>query len=75
MELKNFIDFAYSMENMEEVKNGKFKLPKEIIFELEDGLHQKIHREVKNELKNFNYDDIETGFDLDVFNMKFRFIK
>ena len=75
MELKNFIDFAYSMENMEEVKSGKFILPKEIIFELEDNLHQKIHREVKNELKNFNYNNLDTGFDFDVFNMKFRFIK
>ena len=75
MELKNFIDFAYSMKNMDEVKSGKFKLPKDIVFELEKGLHEKIHKEVRNELKNFNYDNLSDGFDVDVFGMKFKFIK
>jgi hypothetical protein len=31
MELKSFVDFAYSMVNMDEVKAGKFLLPKEIV--------------------------------------------
>jgi hypothetical protein len=27
MELKNFVDFAYSLVNMDETKSGKFILP------------------------------------------------
>ena len=30
MELKNFVDFAYSLVNMDEVKDGIFQLPEEI---------------------------------------------
>ena len=38
MELRNFVVFAYSLTNMNEVKEGIFKLPKEIVFELDKNL-------------------------------------
>jgi hypothetical protein len=49
MELKNFVDFAYSLINMDEVKEGVFQLPKEIIFDLGEEKHVKIHKVIKNE--------------------------
>lgn len=74
MELKDFIDFAYSMVNMDEVKNGKFILPKEIVFNMNKNLHQKLHKEIKNEKKEFDYNNVDQDFDVDIFNMNFKFI-
>lgn len=73
MELKNFVDFAYSLVNMEEVKEGTFKLPKEIVFELDESQHINIHREIKEEKKETNYENLNQEFDVDIFDITFRF--
>ena len=73
MELKNFIDFAYSMVNMEEVKSGKFKLPKEIVYELDSRTIERLHKEIKNEKKEFNYENLNQDFDVDIFGINFKF--
>ena len=73
MELKNFIDFAYSMVNMEEVKSGKFKLPKEIVYELDGRIIERLHKEIKNEKKEFNYENLNQDFDVDIFDINFKF--
>jgi hypothetical protein len=73
MELKNFVDFAYSLVNMEEVKEGTFKLPKEIVFELDENQHINIHREIKEEKKETNYENLNQEFDVDIFDITFRF--
>ena len=73
MELKNFIDFVYSMTNMDEVKNGKFILPKEIVFTVDKSQHISLHREIKNEKKEFNYENLEQDFELTVFNVNIKF--
>lgn len=74
MELKNFIDFAYSMKNMDEVKSGKFLLPKEIVFELDKNQHMKIEREVLHQ-KGINDKDVThfNDFDVEIFDINFRF--
>ncbi len=73
MELKNFIDFAYSMTNMDEVKSGKFILPTEIVFNLKKGDIGELHKEIKNEKKEFNYDNLDQDFDVDIFGINFKF--
>lgn len=73
MELKNFVDFAYSLVNMDEVKDGVFKLPKEIIYNLDKTNHIKIHREIKKEKESENIDDLEQEFTVDIFDITFRF--
>lgn len=73
MELKNFVDFAYSLTNMDEVKDGVFQLPKEITFDLGKEKHIKIHKEIKKE-KGFNdYLNLEQEFDVEIFDINFRF--
>jgi|TARA_R110000803_G_scaffold25426_3_gene60802 hypothetical protein len=74
MELKNFVDFAYSLTNMDEVKNGIFKLPKEIVFELNKNQHLRLEKEVLNQkgivgegITHFN------DFDVSIFDIIFRF--
>ena len=74
MELKNFVDFAYSLTNMDEVKDGIFKLPKEIIFELDKTQHMRIEKEVLSQ-KGINEKDIThfNDFDVKIFDITFRF--
>jgi hypothetical protein len=74
MELKNFVDFAYSLTNMDEVKDGIFKLPKEIIFELDKTQHMRIEKEVLSQ-KGINEKDIThfNDFDVNIFDITFRF--
>jgi hypothetical protein len=74
MELKNFVDFAYSLTNMDEVKDGIFQLPKEIIYDLGKTNHIKIHREIKKQKGFDNPDNIEQEFDVEIFGITFRFI-
>ena len=73
MELKNFIDFAYSMTNMDEVKSGKFILPREIVFNLNKRDISTLHKEIKNEKKEFNYENLYQDFDVDIFGINFKF--
>tara|TARA_R110000868_G_scaffold160334_2_gene389775 strand:- start:1901 stop:2140 length:240 start_codon:yes stop_codon:yes gene_type:complete len=73
MELKDVVDFAYSMTNMDEVKNGKFSLPKEIVFSVKKNLHEKLHREIRNEKHQFDYKDLDSDFDLNIFGINFKF--
>jgi hypothetical protein len=74
MELKNFVDFAYSLTNMEEVKDGTFKLPKEIVFELDKKQHMNIESEV---LRQKGVDKIDIThfkeFDVSIFGVNFKF--
>lgn len=74
MELKNFVDFAYTLTNMDEVKDGVFKLPKEIVFELDKNKHMKIEREVLQQ-KGVDGSDIThfKEFDVSIFGVNFKF--
>jgi len=74
MELKNFVDFAYSMVNMEEVKSGKFKLPKEIVFNLDNKSHKEVHQKIKKEKGDLNFNNLEQEFNVDIFDINFKFI-
>ena len=73
MELKNFVDFAYSLNNMNEVKNGIFPLPEEIVFNLDKSTHVKIHKKIKEEKSDTDYNNLDSEFDIDIFGVNFRF--
>jgi hypothetical protein len=72
MELKNIVDFIYSLKNMDEVKGGNFFLPKEITFSLEESLHNKIHKQVLKE-KNVNTDDLNNDFEVLILDINIKF--
>jgi acyl-ACP thioesterase len=73
MELKNFVDFAYSLINMDEVKDGVFQIPDEIVFDLGREKHVKIHEEIKKEKGSDEYLNLEQEFDVEIFDITFRF--
>ncbi len=74
MELKNFVDFAYSLINMDEVNDGIFKLPKEITFELNKNQHMKIEREVLQQKGVIDKDIAQfKEFDVSILGINFKF--
>ena len=74
MELKNFVDFAYSLINMDEVNDGIFKLPKEITFELNKSQHMKIEREVLQQKGVIDKDITQfKEFDVSILGINFKF--
>jgi|DEB0MinimDraft_4_1074332.scaffolds.fasta_scaffold515474_1 hypothetical protein len=46
VKLKEYVDFITSLVEMDEVKDGKFVLPKNIVFDLDVLNHKLLHREV-----------------------------
>lgn len=75
MELKNFVDFAYSMVNMDEVKSGKFLLPKEIVFDLVREDHIDVHKEIKEQKKEYNYENLDQEFEIEILGVNFKFLE
>jgi len=74
MELKNFVDFAYSMVNMDEVRDGVFKIPKEVIFNLDKKSHVRVHEKIKREKGDLDFNNLEQEFNVDIFDINFKFI-
>jgi hypothetical protein len=75
MELKSFVDFAYSMANMEEVKSGKFILPKELVFDLNKNLHTEVHKEIQREKNQNSNIDLNQEFEVEIFGINFKFLE
>jgi len=75
MDLKSFVDFAYSMVNMDEIKEGKFIIPKEIVFNLNDNLYKNIKKEVLTQ-KGIDEKGITpfNEFDVEIFDINFKFV-
>jgi hypothetical protein len=72
--LKDFIDFTLTLVEMEEVKGGKFPLPKEMVFELTKINHDLVQRELHEEKGSGNYEPKDV-FELEVFGVNYKFIK
>lgn len=74
--LKEYIDFAISLTEMDEVKSGKFHLPKEVTFELNAiehaALQTQIHDAKKLTKEDFEHKEIYT---LEIFGIDFKFIE
>lgn len=75
MSLKEYIDFAISLTEMEEVKSGKFPLPKEICFNLNQTDHMNLQKQIHT-TKNLNSDIFEHQdiYTIEILNIEFKFI-
>ena len=75
LSIKDFVDFANTLAEMEEVKEGKFPLPKEIVYTLDDRNHVKLQLQLHNE-KNKDEEFVnDDEFTVTVFGIDFKFIK
>lgn len=74
--LKEYIDFAVTLTEMEEVKNNKFPLPSEIIFKLKKIEHAALQTQV-HDAKGLNKDDFKhkKEFTVEIFGIDFKFIE
>lgn len=70
--LKEFVDFAFSLKEMEEVKKG-FPIPKSMVFNLDKKNHEALQKEVLRE-KNMPMMDLVNEFEVILYDIVFRFI-
>jgi hypothetical protein len=72
--LKEYVDFITSLIEMDEVKNGKFPLPTEIHFGLNDFDHVNLYKQV---LKHFGEKeddkDLLTSFEIELMGIMLKF--
>jgi len=73
--LKEFVDFAYSIKEMNEVKEMGFPVPKAITFLLSKQNHNSIQKEILKE-KNLSDSEIEFSdeFEVEIYGVIFKFI-
>ena len=70
--LKEYVDFAFSLKEMEEVKKG-FPIPKSITFNLDKRNHEALQKEILRE-KNMPIVDLVDEFEVILYDIVFRFI-
>jgi hypothetical protein len=70
--LKEFVDFAISLKEMDEVKNG-FPVPKSITYFLGKANHESIQKEILKE-KNMPLYDFVDDFEVELYGINFKFI-
>lgn len=71
--LKEFVDFAFSLKEMEEVKNMAFPVPKSMTYALSKLNHESIQKEILKE-KNMPLDEFNDEFEVDLYGITFKFI-
>jgi hypothetical protein len=74
--LKEYIDFAVTLTEMEEVKNNKFPLPSEISFKLNHFEHSALQVQV-HDAKGLDRESLEhkKEFTIEIFGIDFKFIE
>jgi|688.fasta_scaffold2556460_2 hypothetical protein len=72
--LKEFVDFATSLKEMEEVKAGKFPLPSSIIYKLDPINHRELQKQILTQ-KKLPTDILYDEFELELYGITFKFIK
>jgi len=74
--IEEYVNFAHSLIDMDEVKKGKFPLPSEIVFKLKPIEHAALQTQV-HDAKGLKKDDFEhqEKFTMNVFNIDFTFIE
>jgi hypothetical protein len=75
LSLKDFIDFVYTLVNMEEVTEGKFPAPKEMCFDLEESQHEKIQYAIHKQKDDNTVFKHENEFFVEVFDVTIKFTK
>ncbi len=74
--LEEYINFAHTLVDMDEVKKGKFPLPKEIVFQLNKIEHAALQTQV-HDAKDLKRDEFEhqEEFTVSVLGIDFKFIE
>jgi hypothetical protein len=72
--LKEFVDFAFSLKEMEEVKKNNFPIPESVTFKLDDRNHTSLQKEVL-EQKKITTKELSEVFELEVYGITFIFTK
>ena len=74
IKLKDYVDFVTSLTQMDEVKQGKFKTPTNMEFNLNKEIHRGLHKEVI-EIKRavVNDDNLYEPFEVVIHNITLKF--
>lgn len=74
--LEEYVNFAHSLIDMDEVKKGKFHVPKEMVFELKPVEHASLQTQV-HDAKGLKKEDFEhqERFTMNVLGIDFTFIE
>jgi hypothetical protein len=74
--IEEYVNFAHSLIDMDEVKKGKFPLPKEIVFTLNSIEHAALQTQV-HDAKGMSKNDFEhqEKFTMSVLGIDFTFIE
>jgi len=70
--LKEYVDFAVSLKEMEEVKKG-FPIPSGITFTLDKRNHESLQKEILKQ-KNMPMMDLADEFEVELYGIIFKFI-
>jgi hypothetical protein len=70
--LKEYVDFAFSLKEMDEVKKG-FPVPTSITFTLDGKNHESLQKEILRE-KNMPLTDFVDEFELELYGILFKFV-
>lgn len=70
--LKEFVDFAFSIKEMDEVKNNKFPIPNTLIFNLNKDNLEKLQLEIVKE-KRMSLNEFVDEFELELYGITFIF--
>jgi hypothetical protein len=74
VKLKEYVDFITSLVEMDEVKNGKFILPKSIVFNLGVLNHKLLHKEVLETKEQEVVESLlEESFEVDILGITLKF--
>lgn len=70
--LKEYVDFAFSLKEMDETKKG-FPIPSLILFSLDKRNHESLQKEILRE-KNMPMMDLVDEFEVELYGIIFKFI-
>lgn len=74
VKLKEYVDFVTSLVEMDEVKNGKFILPKSVVFNLGVLNHKLLHKEVLETKEQEVVESLlEELFEIDILGITLKF--
>lgn len=73
--LKEFIDFAYSLREMDEVKKKGFPIPVTMTYVLDKLNHDSLQKEILKEKNMPLTDQINDEFELELYGITFKFLK
>jgi hypothetical protein len=71
--LKEFVEFAFSLKEMEEVKNNNFPTPSNITYTLTKRNHESLQKEILKE-KNIPVTTFDEEFEVELYGITFKFI-